>query len=287
MGIKRVVDVGFWEDDKVESMTPEERYFWIYLLTSPHTKQLGIYRITKRQMAFHLGYDVETVSKLLDRFENTHGLIKFVDNEIAIKNYLKHSILKGGKPVEDCLMADIKDVKHKSLIKWVFGNINVSETNNTVQRVIEAWQKESTKERIYENDIHNDIHNDNDSIVGYDTSTIRPRIVVVALPLNLEGTFHYVYEEDVEHYKELYPAVDIEQELRKMVGWCEANPKKRKTSNGISNFINTWLSKAQDKCGRVPNELDETSLKAKQAYIKDVEMREEAKKKKEEGVWFE
>ena len=166
MGIKRVVDTEFWTDEKVENFTPEDKYFWLYLLTNPFTKQLGIYHITKKQMSFHLGYDIETVTKLLKRFEEDYHLIKYIDSEIAILNYLKHSILKGGKPVEDCLIADLKAVKHKSLISWVFGSLKTDDVSETVRKVIEDW-KERTKESNY---INND--NDNDSIVD-DSSTIR------------------------------------------------------------------------------------------------------------------
>lgn len=180
MGIKRVVNTEFWQDDKVEGMTPEEKYFWLYLLTNPYTKQLGIYKITKKQMSFQLGYDIETVTKLIERFEGQYGLIKYIDNEIAIKNFLKHSILKGGKPVEDCLNADIENVKHRSLIRWVFDGLDPSKVSSTVVSVIEKWKKESSKERMNDNDIHNDNDNDNDSIVDNladnlvdDSSTIR------------------------------------------------------------------------------------------------------------------
>ena len=176
MGVKRVVNTEFWEDDKVEGMTPEEKYFWLYLLTNPYTKQLGIYKITKKQMAFQLGYDIETVTKLLDRFENAYGLIKYIDNEIAIKNFLKHSIMKGGKPVEDCLKADIGNVKHRSLIRWVFDGLDPSKVSSTVVNVIESYKKESSKERSI-NDNDND--NDNDSIVDNlvdDSSTIRGEV---------------------------------------------------------------------------------------------------------------
>ena len=160
MGIKRLVDTDLWTDEKVEEFTPEEKYFWVYLLTNPYTKQLGIYHITKKQMAFQLGYDVDTVSKLLDRFENKHQLIKYIDNEIAIFNFLKRSILKGGKPVEDCLKADLKNVKHKELIEAVFDHLQNENLNETVMKVISNYK--------------NDIHNDNDiySIVNV-SSTIR------------------------------------------------------------------------------------------------------------------
>lgn len=68
---------------------------------------------------------------------------------------------------------------------------------------------------------------------------------VIKLPLN-DQTYHYVYQLDIDYYRELYPAVDVLAELRKMVGWCDANPQRRKTKTGIRRFINSWLAKAQD-----------------------------------------
>ena len=164
MGIKRVVDTDLWTDEKVEQFTPEEKFFWVYLLTNPYTRQLGIYHITKKQMGFQLGYDNETISKLLDRFENEYKMVRYIDSEIAIKNSLKYSIVKGGKPVEDCLLADIKRVKHKELIDWVFDSLE--EPNVTVQNVMSIWKKERNKERTNDND------NDNERIVNV-SSTIR------------------------------------------------------------------------------------------------------------------
>ena len=166
MGIKRVVDTDLWTDEKVEQFTPEEKFFWVYLLTNPYTRQLGIYHITKKQMGFQLGYDNETISKLIDRFENEYKMVRYIDSEIAIKNSLKYSIVKGGKPVEDCLLADIKRVKHKELIDWVFDSLE--EPNVTVQNVMSIWKKERNKERTNDND--ND--NDNERIVNV-SSTIR------------------------------------------------------------------------------------------------------------------
>lgn len=161
-------------------MLPEEKYFWLYILTNPYTKQLGIYHITKKQMSFQLGYDIETIERLLDKFENQYGLIKYHDSEIAIFNFLKRSILKGGKPVEDCLKADIKLVKHKELIDMVFDRIlkEQIQVSETVLKVI-ADYKESTKESInthththtqYRGRIVNDSPSYRDSIPIYDPS---------------------------------------------------------------------------------------------------------------------
>lgn len=73
--------------------------------------------------------------------------------------------------------------------------------------------------------------------------------VFICLPLN-DGTDFPVYEEDIAEYKKLYPGVDVEQQLRNMVGWLNGNPTRKKTKSGIKRFINGWLSKEQDKGGR-------------------------------------
>ncbi len=65
------------------------------------------------------------------------------------------------------------------------------------------------------------------------------------LPL-LDGSCYLVRPEEVERYRTLYPAIDVDQEYKKMIGWLDANPKNRKTGRGIGRFINGWLSRAQD-----------------------------------------
>ena len=66
----------------------------------------------------------------------------------------------------------------------------------------------------------------------------------------------------------LYPAVDIEQEIRKMIGWSEANPQNRKTKRGALAFINRWLAREQDKGGARHGELprNDTSVNPYEKY---------------------
>lgn len=69
--------------------------------------------------------------------------------------------------------------------------------------------------------------------------------VVFRLPM-IDGTCYSVTFNEIEKYCSLYPAADVEQEFRKMIGWLDANPKNRKTSRRIGKFINSWLCRAQD-----------------------------------------
>ena len=41
------------------------------------------------------------------------------------------------------------------------------------------------------------------------------------------------------------------QQLRKMCGWLDANPRNRKTKGGILKFVNGWLAREQDKPRKV------------------------------------
>lgn len=74
---------------------------------------------------------------------------------------------------------------------------------------------------------------------------------VISLPLN-DGTFFDVSENDRAKWSQLYPNVDVLQQLRNMAGWCDANPTKRKTRGGVKRFITAWLAREQDKGGKAP-----------------------------------
>lgn len=72
--------------------------------------------------------------------------------------------------------------------------------------------------------------------------------IVIQLILN-DKTFYSITQKDVDEWQSLYPATNVIQELRKMKGWCDSNPSKRKTKRGIKAFITNWLAREQDKGG--------------------------------------
>jgi uncharacterized phage protein (TIGR02220 family) len=170
VGIKRIVDTSFWTDGKVDDFSPEDKYFMLYLLTNPFSTQLGIYEISIKQVAFQLGYSMDAVKVLIDRFENKYGMIIYSPetNEIAIKNFLRHSIIKGGAPVRDCLIKEIKKVKNGDLIARVFFHIKDNDSlNETVKQIIAEYE-EKNGNLSYSNikDNKNDNKNENDNEVS-------------------------------------------------------------------------------------------------------------------------
>ena len=185
MAIYRHVHVEFWKDPKVlEELTPEDKLFFIYLLTNPNTTQIGVYKITKKQIAFELGFSIESVNVLMDRFINNYGLIKYNNDtrEICLKNWGKYNLNKLGKPMLDCVKSELKNVDDKSLLEFIKPSISKEEIVSLFDEVIFldkvnddkyddkyplSTQNKNKKEKENKN------KNIGDSENGYNTKTTR------------------------------------------------------------------------------------------------------------------
>lgn len=84
----------------------------------------------------------------------------------------------------------------------------------------------------------------------------------ILLPLN-DKTFYDVPLDKIALWRETYPAVDIEQELRRMIAWLDSNPTKRKTRRGIERFVNNWLARTQDSGGSKGRKEEKSEVYAK------------------------
>ncbi len=121
MAIFRKINVDFWEDSKiVDDFTPEDRYFMLYLMTNPHTNQVGCYGLTIRQMEFETGYNKETILKLLKRFSENLGVILYDENtkEVLIKNWYKYNWTSSPK-IMACILKEAKSIKSTEFQNYI------------------------------------------------------------------------------------------------------------------------------------------------------------------------
>ncbi|QWH42673.1 DnaD domain protein [Bacillus mycoides] len=116
MAVYRNVQVNFWQDEFILDLTPEERYFYIYLLTGTKTKQCGIYILPKRLAELETGYSMETVEKLLNRFVEYGKILYDAETkELFIINWLHYNPILNTN-VEKCVLRELKTVKSNEFI---------------------------------------------------------------------------------------------------------------------------------------------------------------------------
>ncbi len=149
MSTHRYLNVSFWQDAFVLDLTPEEKYFYIYLMTNSKTSQIGIYELPSRVIELETGYNRETVEKLLTRFIE-YGKIEYNQptKEIYIRNWAKFNWNNSEKVITR-VKADLENVKHQPFaIKYV-DYVNSLEKNNKVIQypysIDSLWNKEKEK----------------------------------------------------------------------------------------------------------------------------------------------
>ena len=219
MAMFRKVHTEFWTDPKVlEEMTPEDKYFMLYLLTNPSTTQIGIYSISKKTIGFELGYSLESVNALMDRFINKYRLIKYNNEtrELAIKNWGKYNLDRGGKPMEDCVKSELSKVKDTSLIDYVgklakSPNLKALYDTWTIRGQEEEEEEEEEKEQEEEQEAP------------------KPK----KAPRKKYGEYKNILLTEAQHAKLIkdYSVSQVEEVIKKMDEWIQLKGKPYKDFN--------------------------------------------------------
>lgn len=129
MAIYRSIQMTFWTDSKVvDDFTPEDKYFYLYLMTNPHTNLAGCYEISISQVAYETGYNKESIERLLKRMDEVHNVIKYSKQtkEVLLLNWSKYNWTKS-KDFQKPLLIEIEMVKNldfKTYLELELENIN-------------------------------------------------------------------------------------------------------------------------------------------------------------------
>ena len=137
MGGYFTVDNAFWSDpDILDNYTPEDKYFYLYLLTCPNANISGCYEISLKKMSYDTGYSTDTVSRLLERFINIHRVIDYdrETKELLVCRWAKYHWTKSPKYIVALKkkITDIKSLKFKKFLTLNCKNLEDSEEKETV-----------------------------------------------------------------------------------------------------------------------------------------------------------
>lgn len=100
MAIFRNIQMSFWTDSKIaDDFTPDDKFFYLYLMTNPHTSLCGCYEISLKQMSDETGYTRDRVDKLISKLEKEHKVIIYsqATKEVLLPKWHKYNWTKSEK----------------------------------------------------------------------------------------------------------------------------------------------------------------------------------------------
>nr|DAL86427.1 MAG TPA: Dna polymerase B [Bacteriophage sp.] len=180
-----------------------------------------------------------SIEGLVSICKESEVAVKSALNELKKFNYLKVTKLLPNQTETGRIeyIYDIFEKPQQAIEKQGVENLGVEILDVEIQ-ALENQGQLNTKE-LNTKDIYNAPSNE-----------IATEPPVIEFILN-DKTYYPITQKQVDKWSELYPNVDIMQQLRKMCGWLDANPRNRKTKGGILKFVNGWLAREQDKPRKV------------------------------------
>lgn len=129
MATYRVLQMSFWTDSKIaDEFSPEDKYFYLYLLTNPKTNLAGCYEISIRQISIDTGYTREIVERLIDRLEKQHNVIRYCKEtkELLILNWHKYNWTRSDKYAKglEKFIGNVKNPEFKRYLEDIANGID-------------------------------------------------------------------------------------------------------------------------------------------------------------------
>lgn len=220
----RQIQTNFWSNTYIqEEMTAEDKYFYLYLMTNEFTTQIGIYPITKKQMSFDLGYSLESVQALLQRFETYHKLIKYdtETREIILLKWAENNLNVGGKPVQDLIKKEISQVKNKDFLFLMFENCPENSLKTFIASLLENYKKTNNFNTSYEssNDSLNDTGaiNNKEEIINNNKELIKEKNIKKEKSKNEVETYINNLDLDDDYKQLLFKYVEYRKSIKKQI----------------------------------------------------------------------
>lgn len=261
------IQCSFWTDPDIQRLSDGAIRLAAYLLTGPHSNALGCYRLPAMYLMADFNWTTEQVENCFEELEAIGFCQRCPETGfILLPKFLRWNPIANGN-IAIARMKEFDAVPTRAAIHNALCRALLTYGNHLpqeFQRKLETLLKEESKpsETPFEtvsddrsNPEQNRTEQNRETECTEQASCSLPAVPIASLigiPLN-DGSEHPITQADLDEWAELYPAVDVLQELRKMRGWCLANPKRRKTRRGVGAFINAWLAKEQDRGGgRMP-----------------------------------
>lgn len=243
----RNISLTFWTDSKVDDdFTPEDKYFYLYILTNPHTNICGCYEISTKQMERETGYNVDTVLRLIQRMEVTHNVIRYSKDtkEVLVLNWSKYNWSSSEK-LRQAVRSVAMHIKEPSFKAYIFNKLDGNENSENPENKQNTDNRTQNTEYRIQN---TETVSDTDVSIGYgypiDTVSEKPKSKSSRfVPPTLEEVQSYCCERkntvDAERFVDYYEANGWKVGKNSMKDWKAAVRSWEKNGYSNKSTVNT------------------------------------------------
>lgn len=253
------VHSSFWTSDDIRQLSDDGKLLAIYLLTGPHSTQLGAFRLPDGYVSEDMGWSTERVSKGFDELSRKGFATRFEPSKwVVIHNFLKWNEIENpnqGKsaaklfeqipdqcPAKPVLARILRDFAPRfpveALNRFETLTQTVPEPYRNQEQEQEQEQEVSAEPEPFAEPLQLRCPDSPETIEGPTPIFTLPCIGGIEAP---------ILQADLDEWSATFPAVEVVAELRRMRTWLHANPTQRKTVRGVNRFVVTWLGRQQDR----------------------------------------
>lgn len=250
------IQCAFWQSQDAQQWTDAGKLLASYLMTGPHSNGLGCYRCPDGYVMADLGWTQERVSEGFAELSRSGFAYRF-EGVVFIPGFLRWNKVANGN-VAAARMAEFEALPKGEAKARVAGAIlnYVKHLGNDYRTVLQTvaetvsgtvTQTEPYPTQPRENPNQTTCAAPAEPAPAAELLPAEPASPVAVSFLLNDGKDFEITEAQVREFAELYPAIDVLQQLRAIKAWTISNPKNRKTRSGAMRFVNSWLSRAQNQ----------------------------------------
>ena len=235
MAVYRNIQTTFWTDSTiVDDFTPEDKYFYLYLFTNPHTNLCGCYEISKKQASLETGYSADTIDRLLDRFERTHKVICFskLTKEVLLVNWSNYNWTSSDK-FRKPLFVEIQHIKNEKFKEFLMAKYDNADTVS----IPYTYGMDTTVTDTVNNNIYNNTVNTKENEVNITNNKYSISFEDIYSAYPRKGDKQKAYKCYQARLKEGYSEEELMTATKNYAAYCEKEKREQKYIKLASTFF--------------------------------------------------
>ena len=276
----RTTQMGYWNDPYIERLSKDGKLLYIYMITSPHTNNLGVLEVTLKKIAYETDIDVETIEGLLNQMERDGKvvrdrdiiwLVKFIKHQCSVSPQLWKSMSADALEVDSVKILKAMSARYPQLgipshmlsdetdtlsIPYQYPMDTLSIPSGELEQELEHKQEQEYKQDAVGNKGGTGGEEPTPAPERRDGGGEQEQMLTDYTPeerevLSLFKGVHDLKQPDtgklirqIRTLKADFPAVDLLAEAKKMALWLDSREKKQNAKSNLLLFMRNWVERA-------------------------------------------